>query len=263
MIDLLFFPIIAGCIVAAIAAPLGAFVMWNRMVYFGDTLAHCALLGVAFAFALTIHSAVAIVLVCVGIAITLWVLQNSTMLANDTLLGIISHSALALGLVAVSLLSEARIDLYAYLFGDLLTVVGYDLIIIASSAILIAIGLFIYWRQFLMMTIDEGLAKVEGVNVKKVRLILMIMIALLIGIAMKVVGILLITALLIIPAATARNVARSPEALVFFAGALGIASIFSGLSASFYLDTPPGASIVISNTAFFIIVQLFSRRTMG
>lgn len=258
MIELLLLPFFVGCIVAMAAAPLGAFVMWNRLVYFGETLAHSALLGVAFAIIINIHPAAGIAFASLSIAFILWLMQSQTTLANDTLLGIISHSALALGLVGISLLSDARVDLYAYLFGDLLTVTTVDLLLILGTAISIFICLIIFWRPLLMITIDKNLAQVEGIRVEQTRLILMILIALLIGIAMKVVGILLITALLIIPVATARKLARSPEALVICAAIIGVCAVGVGLISSYYFDTPPGASIVLSSTVFFIVASVFS-----
>lgn len=260
MIELLLLPLLVGCMVALISAPLGAFVMWNRLVYFGDTLAHSALLGVAFALLFSVAPSIGISLACIAIAVLLWLLQKRSDLANDSLLGIISHSSLALGLVCVSVLSDTRIDLHAYLFGDLLTVTYQDLVLITIIGIVIFGGLIFTWRGLLMMTIDKQLAQVEGIHVERLRLLLMVFIALLIGIAMKVVGILLITALLIIPAASARKITRSPEAMVFVASLIALSSVCLGLMTSFFLDTPPGASIVLSGTVFFIVVQSLGKQ---
>ncbi len=260
MIELLLLPLLVGCLVALISAPLGAFVMWNRLVYFGDTLAHSALLGVAFALLFSLTPSVGIALSCIVIAVLLWLLQKRSRLANDSLLGIISHSSLALGLVCVSLMADTRIDLHAYLFGDLLTVTMHDAATIAAIAVIIFIGVGLTWRGLLMMTIDQHLAQVEGVQVERLRLLLMVFIALLIGIAMKVVGILLITALLIIPAASARKVTRSPEAMVIVAALIALSSVCLGLAASYFFDTPPGASIVLSGTCFFITTQCLAKR---
>lgn len=260
MIELLLLPVIVGWIVALVAAPLGAFVVWNRLVYFGDTLAHSALLGVSLSFMIAISPTLGILFSSIVVAIVLWFMQSRSGLANDSLLGIISHSALALGLVSISFLSDQRIDLYSYLFGDLLTVTLVDLFVIGLTGVLIVTTLIIFWRKLLMITVDQNLAKVEGIAVDKIRLLLMLLIALLIGLAMKVVGILLITALLIIPASTARRISGSPEAMIVIAALLASASVFAGLTTSYFFNTPPGASIVLSNTVFFIFSHLLKKR---
>ena len=198
---------VAGIGVAAVAGPLGAFVVWRRMAYFGDTLAHAALLGVALGVVAGISVNVGIVIVCAGVASALVLLQQQRMLASDTLLGLLAHSTLSLGLVALALLETVRVAILAYLFGDILAVSPTDLLwIYGGGAVALAV-LIAIWRPLLSITVNEELARVEGVNALRVRLVFMLLIALVIAVALKVVGMLLITSLLIIPAAAARRFA--------------------------------------------------------
>ena len=211
MIELLLPGWLAGMMLACAAGPLGSFVVWRRMSYFGDTLAHASLLGVAFGLLLNINPFYAVIAVTLLLAGGLVWLEKRPHLAIDTLLGIMAHSALSLGLVVVSLMSNVRVDLMAYLFGDLLAVTPQDLIAIAIGVVIV-IGILLWqWRPLLAMTISPDLAFVDGVKLQRVKLLLMLVTALTIGVAMKFVGALIITSLLIIPAATARRVARTPE----------------------------------------------------
>lgn len=184
------------------AGPLGSFVVWRRMSYFGDTLAHASLLGVAFGLLLNVNPFYAGHAVTLLLAGGLVWLEKRPHLAVDTLLGIMAHSALSLGLVVVSLMSNVRVDLMAYLFGDLLAVTPEDLISIAIGVVIVLAILLWQWRNLLSMTISPDLAFVDGVKLQRVKLLLMLVTALTIGVAMKFVGALIITSLLIIPAAT-------------------------------------------------------------
>jgi len=252
--DFLLYALLGGLGVAAIAGPLGAFVVWRRMAYFGDTLAHSALLGVALGLLLQINLNLAVIAGCVILALILVALQRQRVVATDTLLGIMAHSSLSLGLVAVSLLDNVRLDLMAYLFGDLLAVSREDLYWIYGGGALILGLLYKLWQPLLAITINEELAQVEGINVTRVRLALMLLIAVVIAVAMKIVGILLITALLIIPAAAARRLAVSPEQMAIGAALLGCCAVILGLTASWHADTPAGPSIVVMATLQFILL---------
>jgi len=252
LLQILLMPMIAGVGVAVLSGPLGAFVVWRRMAYFGDTLAHAALLGVALGVVAEIHLTLAMIIAGLLLSVALWQLQQSTKLANDTLLGILSHSALALGLICVSLLAGARVDLFGYLFGSLLTVSLNDILAIylvggACLGVLIA-----YWRPLLLIAIDEDLAKVEAYPVAKLQLLLMLLIAMVVALSMKLVGILLITALLIIPAATARRITSSPEAMAVVAAVLGAVSVLLGLLLSALFDLPAGPAIVLTAALGFL-----------
>ncbi len=244
---------LAGLGVALTAGPLGCFVVWRRMAYFGDSLAHSALLGVALGFALGTDLNVTILIVCLGFALLLVLLQSKGALATDTALGILSHSALALGIVAIAMMEWLRVDLMGYLFGDILSVGWRDVAWIYAGAAFSLAGLAWMWRDLLRATIHEDLALAEGVPCARLRLIFMMLIALTVAIAMQVVGILLITALLIIPAAAARPFARSPEQMALLAAFIGALSVFGGLGASLILDSPSGPSIVLAAAVLFTL----------
>lgn len=240
MADFLLNALLAGLALALVAGPLGSFVVWRRMAYFGDTLSHAALLGVALGFLLDVSPTLAVTVGCVLLAVLLVTLQQRQPLAADTLLGILAHSTLSLGLVTLSFMKEVRVDLMAYLFGDLLAVSASDLLwIIAGSALVLALICFL-WRPLLAITVHEELAKVEGLPVGAIRLALMLLIAIVIAVAMKIVGVLLITSLLIIPAAAAQRHARSPEQMAVGASLLGLVAVCAGLALSWFKDTPAG-----------------------
>jgi len=246
--------LIGGLGVALVAGPLGCFVVWRRMAYFGDTLAHSALLGIALAFALELPLNLGIVLICLALAMVLVLLSRSRALATDTLLGILAHSALAIGLVVLSLMPGVQADLTGFLFGDLLAMSRNDLIWIYSGAALILVLLARLWRSLLMATIHEELARVEGFAVERLRIVLMLMFSLVIAVAMKIVGVLLITALLIIPAATARRLAGTPEQMALLATGFGVTAVGGGLAMSWFADTPAGPSVVVTSFVVFLLV---------
>lgn len=261
MIEFLLPSIFAGLGIAAIAGPLGSFVVWRRMAYFGDTLAHASLMGLALGFLLDVNLYLALTVCCLALAILLVTLQRQQQVATDTLLGILAHSSLSLGLVAVSFLDNVRIDLMSYLFGDLLAVTAQDLAYIYLGVIVVATVLGFFWRSLLSTTVNEDLAAVEGHNVDLMRLILMLMVGLVIAIGMKFVGALIMTSLLIIPAATARRFAKAPEQMALFASLIGSIAVLLGLTLSWHYDTPAGPSVVISATAMFMLSQLMRVRS--
>jgi len=251
MDDFMFRALFAGLGVALVTGPLGAFVVWRRMAYFGDTLAHSALLGVALGFLLEVNINLAIILVCITLALLLVGLQNQRRLASDTILGILSHSALSLGLIVLAFMETLRIDLMGYLFGDILAVSMLDIYWIFGGGF-VALALLIWiWRPLLSMTVHEELAQVEGVPVVPVRLAFMLLIALVIAVAMKVVGILLITSLLIIPAATARRFAQTPEQMALLAAVVGCLAVGGGLFGSLQWDLPAGPAVVVAAAILF------------
>jgi zinc transport system permease protein len=260
MPDFLLFALIGGLGVAVVAGPLGCFAVWRRMAYFGDTLAHSALVGIALGLLFNINITLAIVCCCLFLALLLVQLQKQRSLASDTLLGILSHSALALGLVSVSLFADARIDLFAYLFGDLLMTTQRDIVTILAVALAVLAILILLWRRLLAMTIDEDLARVEGEPVAALRTLLMLLMALVIAIAMKVVGVLLITALLIIPAAASRRLSATPEIMAVTASLLGCLAVSGGLAASWWWDAPAGPAIVLVSSAIFVLAHILNRQ---
>lgn len=248
--------IVAGVGVALVAGPLGSFVVWRRMAYFGDALSHSALLGVGLGFMLGINLSIGIVAVCVSLALLLVLLQRQKTLASDTLLGIMAHSALSLGLVVIAFMETLRVDLMTYLFGDVLAVTGTEIGWIYAAVCLALAVLVGIWRPLLSITVHEELARVEGVPVTLVRLVFMTLIAVVIAAAMKVVGILLITSLLIIPAATARHFSRTPEQMAVLAAVIGCLAVLGGIQGSLFFDTPSGPSVVVAAAALFALSLL-------
>jgi len=254
---------LAGIGVAMIAGPLGCFVVWRRMAYFGDTMAHSALLGVALGLLAGVDPALGIIVTALAVALSLLAFRRARRIADDTLLGILSHAALSLGLVAISLLSWVRLDLMGYLFGDILAVTPADLIWIYAGGAGVLAALVWIWRPLLALTIDEDLARAEGVPLLRTQIVFMLLIAATIAIAMKIVGILLITSLLIIPAAAARRLARSPEQMAFAAAVAGAIACTLGLWGSLSFDTPSGPSVVLAAVVLFIASLLPPARYSG
>ena len=245
--------LLAGIGVALVSAPLGCFVVWRRMAYFGATLAHSALLGIALGILLGIDPALGIAASAIAIALIVTLFERQRAIGRDTLLGILAHSGLAIGLVALSFIEGARIDLMAYLFGDILAVGARDLAWIGGGGLAVLATLAVIWRPLLAITLHEEMARAEGVRVVPVQLAFMLSLAVTIAIAMKVVGILLIVSLLIIPAAAARAFARTPEQMALGAACVGALSATGGLAASLAWDTPAGPSIVVVATLLFAL----------
>ena len=244
---------VAGIGLALVTGPLGCFVVWRRMAYFGDTMAHSALLGVALAFLLNINLTLGVFAVAAIVAGALIILQRQATLSTDALLGILSHSTLAVGLVLVGFLTTVRIDLMGFLFGDILAVSISDIIVIYAGGSVILALLALFWRPLLASTVSPELAEAEGLRPEAARLLLMVLMASVIAIAMKLVGVMLITSLLIIPAATARRLSATPEQMAAIASVLGALAVAGGLFGSRTWDTASGPSIVVAALALFAI----------
>jgi len=245
--------VVAGLGIAVIAGPLGCFVVWRRMAYFGDTLSHAGLMGVALGIMLGIDPTVGIIVTGLVVSLLLLSLQQQRRLPTDTLLGILSHAALSIGLIAVSFMDEVRFDLMGYLFGDILAVTLADLAWIYGGGALLLAALAVIWRPLIALTVHPDMAIAEGAGQMPVRLTFMVLMALTVAIAMKIVGILLVTALLIIPPAAARRFARSPESMAMATVAVGGAAVVGGIAASFAWDTPSGPSIVAAAAIIFAL----------
>ncbi|MCU7796413.1 MAG: zinc ABC transporter permease subunit ZnuB, partial [Candidatus Thiodiazotropha sp. (ex Myrtea spinifera)] len=256
MDDFLLRALAAGTGVALVAGPLGVFVVWRRMAYFGDTLAHSALLGVALGFLLGINLNLSVILLGIVLALLLVGMSRNSQLSRDTQLGILAHSALSLGLVVMAFQSSVRVDLMGYLFGDILAVTATDLLWVWGGGLLVLLVLALIWRPLLSLTIHEELAQVEGVPVGAMRLIFMLLIALVIAVSMKIVGVLLITSMMIIPAAAARRFSKTPEQMALMAAMVGSLSVVLGLTGSWQWDTPAGPSVVVAAAMLFGLTQL-------
>jgi zinc transport system permease protein len=261
MDDFIWRALLAGLAVVLMSGVLGVFLLWRRMAYFGDTLSHSALLGVALGLMTGMNTNVWIMLVCTLVALLMLTVQRNPTLGSDTLLGIIGHSALALGTVALTFLPDVRVDLMAYLFGDILAVGRDDVALTWGMAVVVLAVMLWLWRPLLALTVHADLAQVEGVRVGLVSAAYMLLIALMVTVAMKVVGVLLLTALLIIPAATARRFARTPEYMAVFAVLVGMLALLGGMGISLQLDTPAGPSIVVMASTLFVAVHLIPQST--
>lgn len=260
MDEFILYALAAGVALALVAGPLGSVVVWRRMAYFGDTLAHAALLGVALAVAAEQLPMLGVGLIGVLIAVLLFWLEKRRELSTDTLLGILSHSALALGLIVLSVIQSQgyNINLMSYLFGDLLAVNQSDLVLMYGSVLVILLVFSQILSPLISISVSEELARVDGVPVEKIRFIFMILLALVIAVALKVVGILLITALLIIPAATARLFSRSPRQMVLMSIVVSIVAVVLGVYASLGWDFPTGPSIVVAAASLFFASRVVS-----
>lgn len=259
MDDFLVRAMLGGVGVALAAGPLGCFLVWRRMAFFGAALAHSALLGVALGFLLGVNLTFGVALFCVLVAGLLFLLERQRILASDTLLGILAHSALAAGLVTVAFIENLRIDLMAYLFGDVLAIGIADLYLIYALLGVTAVLLLVLWQPLLLAAVNEDIATVDGNPVARVRLIFVLLIASIVAIGMKVVGMLLIISLLIIPAAAARRLSNTPEQMAAIAALIGALSVVLGLLGSLKWDIPSGPSIVVVAALVFAFIIAWPR----
>ena len=255
--DFVLYALAAGISLSLVAGPLGSFIVWRRMSYFGDTLAHSALLGIALGLITDSNPQLSIIFSCLLFAFILTLLDRRPSLSTDALLGILAHSSLALGIVVLALADSVRVDLEAYLFGALLTIGNADLIWILLVSTVVTIVLYWFWNDFVSITVHSEIAKIEGANVKRLNLILVLLIALTIAVSMKIVGVLLITSLLIIPPAAARSLANTPEQMAVKASLVGSVSVVLGLISAFYFDVPVGPSIVVVATLIFLLFYFY------
>jgi zinc transport system permease protein len=254
--------LVAGIGIAFVAGPLGCFVVWRRLSYFGDTLAHSALLGVTIAYSLEFNIAISIFLISSVIALILIKLQKKTNLPSDALLGLLAHSSLAVGLVVVGFLTFIRFDIMGLLFGDILAVDKSDIITIWFGGALILLVLRIIWKSLFASTVNYELAQAEGLNPDRAKAIFTILLAAIIAISIKLVGVLLITGMLIIPAAMARNISNSPKGMIVFSVIGGLLSVFLGLFSSLNFNTPSGPSIIVAALILFIISLFRIKQTI-
>lgn len=247
--------LLAGLGVALGAAPLGCFVVWRRMAYFGDATGHAAILGVALALGASLPITLGVLLAAVAMALTVSRLSGRGN-GTDTLLGVLSHGALAAGLVAVAFLDGVRIDLQAFLFGDILAITPGDLAVIWVGAAVVVVLIGWRWSALLTATLNEDLARATGIDPKREQLVLTLALAVVVAVAIKVVGALLITAMLVIPAAAARSISRTPERMALGAALAGAAAVIAGLEAAIRFDTPAGPSIVCAAVAIFALTAI-------
>jgi len=254
--------LVAGLGVAFVTGPLGCFVVWRRLSYFGDTLAHSALLGVTIAFSLELNIALSVFIISSLIALILIQLQKKTNLPGDALLGLLAHSSLAVGLVVIGFLTFIRFDIMGLLFGDILAVTINDLYIIWIGGALILITLKIIWKSLFASTVNYELAEAEGLNPDRAKAVFTVLMAAIIAISIKMVGLLLITGMLIIPAAMARNISTSPQGMVIYSIVGGLLSVIIGLFSSLEFNTPSGPSIIAASLLLFILSLFNIKQTI-
>ena len=248
--------VVGGTGVALLAGPLGCFIVWRRLAYFGDTLSHSALLGVAMALLLNMNITLTVFVISVVVSMLLILLQRRASLSSDALLGLLAHATLAVGLVVLAFMTWVRVDLMGFLFGDILAITAGDIAIIWGGGLVVLALVSFIWKPLLASTVSYEIAVAEGLRPDLANFLFMVLMAGVIAISMKIVGVLLITALLIIPAATARRFSGNPEIMAVMASILGAASVWLGLEGSLKWDTPAGPSIVVAALAFFIISVL-------
>ena len=246
----------AGIGIAFITGPLGCYIVWRRLSYFGDTIAHSALLGVVIAYALDFNLIIAVFVVSCLLALSLLFLQRRTNLPDDALLGLLAHSVLAIGLVLLGILSFIRIDLMGLLFGDILSVNVTDLLFVWIGGSIVLIVLILIWRPLFAGTVNLELAKAEGLNPDLANAIFTLLIASVIAISIKIVGILLITGLLIIPASASRNLSSTPIQMAIISSIIGVASVVLGIQTSMIWNTPTGPTILTITLGVFILTLL-------
>ena len=245
--------LLAAAGVACVASPVGCILLWRRMAYFGDTMAHSALLGIALGILIGLGPSYGVFIVAVAVAILLVVLERVAPVASDTLLGILSHSTLALGVVTLALSGNGhRHDLLGYLFGDVLAVTAWELAVIWGGGAACLVVLAMVWRSLVAAILHADLARAEGVPVLRLQVVYVVLMAAIVAAGMKVVGVLLVVALAIIPAAAARAFSRTPEQMALLAAGVGVAAGVLGLFGSLWLDTPSGPSIVVAAAILFL-----------
>jgi len=247
----------AAILLVLAIGPLGSFMIVRRMSSFGDTLSHASVLGLSIGVVLDVNPLCVNILFVLLLAIIISWLEQNSFLSLDTILGVIAYSSLSLGLILINLISNNyNIDINSYLFGDLLTVSFFDLIPLAIGSFLVLMILKYYWNEIILMTINSELAVIDGINLYKLRLILIIITALTVGMSTKFFGALIITSLLIIPAASAQQFSNSPEQMVFLSTLIGIFSVTGGVLLSVLFDIPTNPSIVICASFIFILSHI-------
>ena len=234
----------AGLGLAVLAAPLGCFLVWQRMAFFGETVAQASLIGVALALAFNLDVTATVLASSIAVALLLIALARQKVVPVDSLLSLLAHSSLAFGVLATALAKGRTTDLMSFLFGDILAVTREDLAWLAACGLVVVVALSRLWQPLLALAVHEELAAAEGVARDRVKALFVILLAVVIAMAMKIVGVLLTVAFLIIPASAARPLSTTPEGMVKLSAALGAAGVEGGLLLSLYADTPGGPSIV-------------------
>ncbi len=252
--DFLIRSLLAGSLMVMVAAPMGCLMVWQRLAFLADTLGHASVLGIALALILSLQPVLGVLLV---IAIIMFIVRLSSgdrpVAFSESVLAIISHTGLAGGILLLGVFGFGNISLEALMFGDLLATTVTDLVFIAGTVALLLALLWWRWHDFVAVSVSPEIAQAEGIAVKKVQLILYLMIALLIAVMMKIMGVLLIGAMLVIPVNAARNFSRGPEQMMWISLLFGALSLYSGVFFSWQFDWQTGPAIVVVAAAWLLV----------
>jgi zinc transport system permease protein len=257
--DFLVRSVIAGLIMVTIAAPMGCLMVWQRLAFLSDTLGHAAVMGVGLGLLFQVEPLFGVLAVALLIVFALNRVTRFNSALSETTLAIISHTGLAGGIILVGLLPAQSVNLEAILFGDLLATTLGDLTRLLVTTVLLLLVLRHYWRSFVAISVSREIAQAEGIEVRKIQLLMYIMIALLVAVMMKVMGVLLIAAMLVIPTSSARLFSRSPEQMVVVSGLYGLGALAGGITTSFHFDWQTGPAIVVCATILLLITLAVTR----
>jgi zinc transport system permease protein len=257
--DFMLRALLAGLIMVLIAAPMGCLMVWQRLAFLSDTLGHAAVLGVGLGLLLQLQPIFGVLAVALVIVFSLSRVSSFNSALSETTLAIISHTGLAGGIILVGLLPGPSINLEAILFGDLLATTRGDLLNLLLTTTLLVVLLLRHWRAFVAVSVSREIAQAEGIEVRRVQFLMYVMIALLVAVMMKVMGVLLIAAMLVIPTSSARLFSRSPEQMVVISGLYGLAALAGGMTGSFHFDWQTGPAIVVSATLLLLLTLALTR----
>ena len=257
--DFLVRSVIAGLIMVAIAAPMGCLMVWQRLAFLSDTLGHAAVMGVGLGLLLEVTPVFGVLAVALLIVYSLNRVNSFNSALSETTLAIISHTGLAGGIILVGLLPAQSVNLEAILFGDLLATTRADLVRLLITTVVLLLLLLHHWRSFVAVSVSREIAQAEGIQVRKVQFLMYIMIALLVAVMMKVMGVLLIAAMLVIPTTSARLFSRSPEQMVAVSALYGLGALAGGIGSSFQFDWQTGPAIVVIATLLLLATLAITR----
>jgi len=258
MDDFLYRATLGAAMLGAAAGPIGCFVLWRRMAYLGESVAHMGLLGAAIGLLMGVSPLIGVSALAI-ISALLMARADNGLIPAGSFVGIVGHAGLALGFILLATMETVRTDLLGYLFGDVLALSNMDLVSIALAGTAIVLGTVFFWRGWLMMTVNADIARAEGRTNRFAEVAFLVLVAVLVAVGLRVVGALLIVALIIVPPAAARPLARTPEAMAIIAALIGAASAPLGVAASYWKDIPTGPSIVLAAIAIFLATTLFAR----
>jgi zinc transport system permease protein len=259
--------LVGGSLIAILCSVLGIFLVLRRLSLIGDGLSHVTFGSVALALLFRLHSfymTLAIIPVVLACAMGILKLAQKARIYGDAAIGIVSALGIATGVMLASLAGGFNVDLFSYLFGNILSISSSELAIATVLFTVVIAGVAIFYNDLFASTFDEELAKSSGIDTDRINAILVLLTALTVVLAMKVVGIMLISALLILPAASALQLAKGFRTAIFLSAGIGVCTVVVGISLSFMMNLPTGATIVLINFFTFlcalVVRSLFRRR---